>query len=293
MVPFKKVNLGTSYAWLKPFMDNGMIGLGEAVFEFEEKLAKYVGAKYCVALSSCTAALLLSLIWEKNRGVKGVSIPSMTVPHTANAVLQAGLELRLDGRTDWVGGRYLINGSKVVDSAHELRRDVFKYFPDDIKVCYSFYPTKTIGSADGGAVCTNDKEFVDWLRSVSSYGRDQKASQSSSWNYDIINLGYKCNWNNLQAVIALEQLSRLDETNKRRAEIAAIYNKMIPDYVQVIQNSDYLYRIKVNRDNYIKFMMDHGVECGVHFKPLHLMTPFKDLKVEYPAKIEQVYAQTV
>ena len=92
--------------------------------------------------------------------MKGVSIPSMTVPHTANAVLQAGLELRLDGRTDWVGGRYLINGSKVVDSAHELRRDVFKYFPDDIKVCYSFYPTKTIGSADGGAVCTMIKSLL-------------------------------------------------------------------------------------------------------------------------------------
>jgi dTDP-4-amino-4,6-dideoxygalactose transaminase len=290
MIPFKKINLGNSHALLKLYMESGYIGLGDAVFQFEKELAEYTGAKYALALNSCTSALFLSLKWEVMHGLKKVIIPSMTVPLVANAVLQAGLQFEFHSDTAWVGDRYLLLWSSVIDSAHRIRRMDYRHFDPSVKICYSFYPTKSIGSADGGAIVTDDKEFIEWARQASVYGRNQATMRQNSWDYEINMLGYKLNWNNLQAVIALEQLRRLDKTNERRKQIYTQYNKAFG----LDNDSDYLYRIKVKRrDEFIKYMLDNGVECGVHFKPLHLMDPFKDVNVYHRDRIEKDYRETV
>lgn len=290
-IPFKKINLGKVYKDLKPLFKSGLIGLGDVVFEFEKELAGYVGSKYVVAVDSCTSALFLSLKFEKNQGLKEVSIPSMTVPLVANACLEAGLRIKFHGQTDWVGSAYDITLSNVVDSAHQLQRGQYKYFKGK-KLCFSFYPTKTIGSADGGAIATDDGEFANWVRSVSTYGRDQKSHRGNSWDYDVLMFGYKRHYTNLQAAICLEQLRRLDETNTRRKRIVSIYNKALG----YRNKSDYLYRINMeDRDGFIQYAAKFGVECGVHFKPLHLMKPFQKIPMSKKDKInvEKAYKKTV
>lgn len=290
MIRFKHINLGNSYKALKPYFDSGFIGLGDAVFMFEKELAEHAHSKYALAVNSCTSALFLSLLWEKNHGLEKVSIPSMTVPLVVSAALQAGLEIEFNDDTDWVGGMCALEGSSVLDSAHQVDRGDYDYMSNEVKLCYSFYPTKTIGSADGGAIVTNDKDFIEWARSASVYGRNQQAKRENSWDYEIDKLGYKLNWNNLQAVIALEQLRRLDQTNQNREEIVKKYNHAF----DLLNDSDYLYRINVrDRDRFLQYMLENGVECGVHFKPLHLMDPFKDIKVYNRAQIERAYEQTV
>lgn len=290
-VPFKKINLGNAYKEIRPLFKSGLIGLGNVVFEFEKELADYLGSKYVVAVDSCTSALFLSLKYEKNRGLKEVSIPSMTVPLVANACIEAALRISFNGRTDWVGSAYEILGSNVIDSAHQLQRGQYKKFRGK-KVCFSFYPTKTIGSADGGAIATDDEEFAAWVRSVSTYGRVQKSKSGNSWDYDVQMSGYKRHYTNLQAAICLEQLRRLDETNAKRKRILDIYNKAFG----YKNKSDYLYRIDMeDRDGFIQFAMENGVECGVHFKPLHLMIPFKKVHVskEDRQNAEEAYKKTV
>ena len=290
-IPFKKINLGKTYEKIKPLFESGFIGLGDVVFEFEKELAEYVGSKYVVALDSCTSALFLSLKFEAERGLKEVSIPSMTVPLVANACLEAGLRLKFNSQTDWVGSAYDIIGSKVVDSAHQLQRGQYKNFKGK-KLCFSFYPTKTIGSADGGAVATDDKEFADWVRSASAYGRNQKSHYGNSWDYDIEIVGYKKNYTNLAAAICLEQLRRLDKTNTRRQRIVRIYNEALG----YSNKSDYLYRINIkDRDGFIQYALKNGVECGVHFKPLHLMKPFRNtpMSKEDKIRVEKAYKKTV
>ena len=290
-IPFKKINLGKAYKALKPLFKSGLIGLGNIVFEFEKELANYLGSKYVITLDSCTSALFLSLKYEKKYGLKEVSIPSMTVPLVANACIEAGLKIKFNGQTDWVGSAYDIVGSNVVDSAHQLQRDQYKDFKGK-KLCFSFYPTKTIGSADGGAIATDDKEFANWVRSVSTYGRNQKPHRGNSWDYDILMLGYKKHYTNLQAAICLEQLRRLDETNARRKRIVGIYNKVLG----YNNRSDYLYRINMeDRDKFIQYALKKGVGCGVHFKPLHLMKPFKNIPMSKEDKInvEMSYKKTV
>ena len=291
MIPFKKINLGKSYEEVKPLFESGFIGLGGVVFEFEKALAEYVGSKYVAAVDSCTSALFLSLKYEKERGLKKVSIPSMTVPLVANACLEAGVEIEFNGETEWVGSAYSLVGSNVIDSAHQLQREQYKDFKGK-KLCFSFYPTKTVGSADGGAIATDDEEFSDWTRSIATYGRNQKNKYGNSWDYDVEMVGYKRHYTNLQAAICLEQLKRLDETNERRQKIVSIYNNAF----SLDNKSDYLYRINIeDRDRFIEYAKEQGVECGVHFKPLHLMTPFKDVPMsrEDKKKVEEAYRTTV
>lgn len=304
MIPFKKINLGQSYKNIKPLFESGLIGLGNIVFEMEKELAKYVGAKEVVAVDSCTSALFLSLKYETlKNGVKKVSLPSMTVPLAANAAMETGCKLVFDTRCDWVGKYYDFIGSDVVDSAHELRRNQYKKMratgrSANLKVCFSFYPTKTVGSADGGAIATDDPKFASWARSAATYGRNQGKKYQNSWDFDVEMIGYKRHYTNLQAAIVLEQLRRLDKTNAKRQAIVKKYNAAFG----LKNDSDYLYRINVDkRDQFIKYAKERGVECGVHFKPLHLMTPYKNHPfstkglTEREAKkvVEEAYQKTV
>lgn len=291
MIPFKKINLGNALEAIKPLIESGQIGLGKVVTQFEQELADYVGSKFVVATDSCTSAIFLSLKWEREKnGVKEVIVPSMTVPLVPNAVMEAGIDLKFNDATSWVGSAYHIEGSGVLDSAHQLQRNQYKWMcTGSEKLCFSFYPTKTIGSADGGAIATNDGDFYEWAKSVSTYGRDM-SQKGNSWDYDVVMFGYKRHYTNLQAAICLEQLRRLDETNERRQAIVAKYNSAFG-----LNNvSDYLYRIDMDRrDEFIEFAKSIGIECGVHFKPVHMMTPFKSFPVDNPEKIEEAYRKTV
>lgn len=297
-IPFKKINLGKAHEAVKPLFDSGYIGLGNVVFDFEKKLAEYVGSRFVVAVDSCTSALFLSAKWEKGKKrVEKVSVPSMTVPLALNAMLEAGMKVQLDDRHRWIGRYYQMTGSSIFDSAHELRRNQFRLLkdhgaPDDLKLCFSFYPTKTIGSADGGAIATDDEDFARWARSAATYGRNQGTKYQNSWDYDVEMIGYKRHYTNLQAAICLEQLNRLDETNAKRQAISDKYNSAFG----LKNESDYLYRMDIeNRDEFIEYALERGVECGVHFKPLHKMAPFGTLPMTPQAKAEceKAYSQTV
>lgn len=297
MIPFKRINLGASLERIEPLIKSGFIGLGNEVFKFEKALAAYVGAKEVVAVDSCTSAIFLSLKWHlKKHGKRNIQIPSMTVPLVACAAIEAGAYVTFDDRTSWVGKYYNLIGTEVVDSAHELRLDQYKNMKEfegytgKAKLCFSFYPTKTIGSADGGAIATDDVEFANWAREISTYGRNQRRTYANSWDYDVVSIGYKRHYTNLQAAICMEQLERLDETNAKRQAIVSKYNEAFG----YKNDSDYLYRINVNgQDEFIHLMAEAGIECGVHFKPLHLMRPYRKFRVQGREAIEKAYKQTV
>ena len=287
-VPFKKVNLGNALNEIKPLIKNGMIGLGNTVFEFEKELAKYLGCKYVVAVDSCTSALFLCLKYDKARTVE---IPSMTVPLVIDACYEAGKEVVFNCQTEWVGSAYKIGHTNIWDSAHQLDKNQCKGMDINTKFCFSFYPTKSIGSADGGAIATNDEKFYNWAKKVSTYGRNQGTKYQNSWEYEVDLIGYKRHYTNLQAAICLEQLRRLPETTKRREAVRDRYNKAFG----LKNKSVYLYRIKVDdRNKFLKFMDEKGIMCGVHFQPLHMMKAFKKiLFVEDKKIVEEAYKHTI
>jgi len=287
-VPFKRINLGNALEAIRPLIESGFIGLGNTVFEFEKELAKYVGSKYVVAVDSCTSALFLCLKYEK---AKTVEIPSMTVPLVIDACFEANKDVVFNCETSWVGSAYKIGHTNIWDSAHQLDKNQCKGMDKKTKVCFSFYPTKSIGSADGGAIATNDKKFYEWAKKISTYGRNQGNKYMNSWEYEVDLIGYKRHYTNLQSAICLEQLRRLPETDKKRKSIRDSYNKAFG----LKNKSVYLYRLNVDdRQGFLDFMKAREIECGVHFQPLHMMKAFKKvLFVDDQKIVEDAYKHTV
>jgi dTDP-4-amino-4,6-dideoxygalactose transaminase len=277
MIPFKVLPLDyLETTAVAKVLASKNLGMGKIVKELEYEFAQYVGSTYAVAVDSCTSALFLSLkyrgLCNNGRLPMDVKIPSMTVPLVANTIIHAGTDIIFLNECDWVGHHYELQPFDIIDSAHEVSKNEFKQFSDKTLLCFSFYPTKPISSCEGGMICTNDPYAVEWLQKARFYGRNSGDSLSrNSWEYDIEFPGWKMNMTEVQAAIALEQLKKLPDLTLMRQRAVDQYNVLLDGH----NTSLYLYRIRVkNRNEFIKFMFANGVECGVHFKPLHLMKPF-------------------
>jgi len=287
MIRFKVLPIdGSDYKAVEEVLASKSLSMGKKVSELEEEFASYVGAKYAVAVNSCTSALYLALEFFKHR-YRAVTIPSMTVPLVANAVIHSGCTLKFSDRVDWVGKSYELQDTPIIDSAHEvLPRTGF-----DKVICYSFYPTKPVCSAEGGMICTNRADVVDWVKRARWYGRDTGESKiKNSWEYTITFPGWKMNMTDIQAAIALNQLRKLPKLDVERAHVCHLYNEFLGEK----NTSFYLYRINVpRRNNFIRWMRENGVECGVHFAPLHQMEAYSKYEHGKMKKTEKEYQSTV
>jgi perosamine synthetase len=162
--------------------------------------------------------------------------------------------------------------------------------------CFSFEEKKIITTGDGGMICLNNKDKFKKLKSLSFHGWDvdpwqrHKASFGKKnyftkhWNYDIKNLGYKYNMNDLMAAIGIAQLKKINILNKKRSKILKKYligikdcKNIKPVYPYVLKNSSYwLFSIKTKyRDKLINFMKLKNISTAVHFVPLPLNKIYK------------------
>ncbi len=236
------------------------------VEEFEQKIADFVGAKYACSLNSATTAIFLCL-YEKLPMM--VSIPSILPPVVANAILCAGHAVGFRDDVDWVGESYPLcyfKDYKIIDSAQQIYKNQFKeQAEDDDIMIFSFYPTKPVGSSDGGMVVSNDKDKIDRIRILS---RNGMSLEDNSWERKIILPGWKSYMNSIQAYIANENFKKLPEKTERFEEIKHQYNQAFG----LNNTSNHLYRIRVkDNQSFISKMREKGIQCGVHYKALHLM----------------------
>jgi perosamine synthetase len=201
----------------------------------------------------------------------------MTFASVASCVVHAGGEL---GWLDecWSGSRYALvsNNSKpgvIYDSAHALHRGDMSKRDNDL-VCYSFYPTKNLSGAEGGMVATNNKEYAEWLKKARWHARVGK-----SWDYVIEFPGWKMNMTDIQAAIGIEYLKRIDGEATLRKRLLIIYNNLLGTSIR----SDHIFQTIVNkRADFVNFMEDNGVECSMHFKPVHKQPAFKEYYKKLP-----------
>ena len=165
---------------------------------------------------------------------------------------------------------------------------------------FSFHAVKNLTTAEGGAVTWRKiegiddeelyKEFMLW----SLHGQNKDAlskSKSGGWEYDIKMPGYKCNMTDIMAAVGLAQLERYPGLLKRRKEIIEKYNEAFKDmnvqvlnhYTENYQSSGHLYLMRflgLNEEQRNKLIMDlaeKGVPTNVHYKPLPMMTAYKNL----------------
>lgn len=294
-------------------LDSGWWGFGPKTQEFEKKFAEYVGAKYCIGCNSGTSALDLCL---KVYGIKGGELITTPMTFVSDAIVgewnnmdvtfadidpeslcldpkslvinedtKAIITVDSHGRlADVAGIREKFKGLIIEDAAHAM------YTPGagkdaDITI-WSFQAVKSMPMWDGGAITTNDEAIYKKLRTLTWLGvekstYDRVDQKKYTWDYDITqSQGIKAYMTDIQAIVGLGQLRRLEETNARRREIERRYNEAFKDIKEIKlpmhSHTVQYYTMKCERrDDLSEFLAENGIATSVHFKPLSEMTYWK------------------
>jgi dTDP-4-amino-4,6-dideoxygalactose transaminase len=238
----------------------------KVVKEFEQRFCEYVGAKYGCSINSATNAIFLSLKLEQ---ASIISIPSIIPPVVINAAHHAGCFVKLTDNVEWVGYSYILyedQNERIIDSAQRVDRNQYiQDANDDDLMIFSFYPTKPVGSCDGGMVVSNNGDMINWIRKATINGT---SCSENSWNRSPLFPGWKMYMNSIQAWIALRNLEKLDAKKIRLKEIRDAYNDAL-GYKNI---SDHLYRIQTkNNEKFIEEMKNRGITCGRHYEATHRM----------------------
>lgn len=160
---------------------------------------------------------------------------------------------------------------------------------------YSFYATKTITTGEGGMIVTRNSELAERCRIMRLHGInndafDRYTSSKPKWFYEVVAPGFKYNMTDIAASLGIHQLKKAWQFQRRRAEMAAVYDAAFKDLPVILPpkaaNNDihawhlYVIRLtedaKVKRDEFIERMYEKGIGCSVHFIPLHLHPYWRD-----------------
>jgi dTDP-4-amino-4,6-dideoxygalactose transaminase len=136
---------------------------------FEKLVAEYAGAKYGVAVNSCTSGIMLSALYRKitkNPGTDVIDLPKHTYVGVPYSLINAGYKINFVNM-NWKGN-YNIEPINVIDSARRFTKGM--YVKGSL-YCLSFHETKHLSIGDGGMILTDDKDAHDALRQMRFDGR--------------------------------------------------------------------------------------------------------------------------
>ncbi|KKN79323.1 hypothetical protein LCGC14_0341050 [marine sediment metagenome] len=312
-VEFFKHNIGEKdIARASEVMRQPFLSSGKVVEEFEDMLAEYLGVKYVVAVSSCTAALHLSLLSLGMGKGKRVLTTPMTFMATSNAILYTGampvfvdvdrdtglidlskLSLEVDvvlpvhlygqmcdmERIDKMG---FMPWVVLEDAAHSLMVGIGERSEG---ACISFYPTKEITSGEGGVFATNNIPMAEMVRSRRNHGMTKDAHsryEKPYQHWDMEMLGYNFRMSNIQAALLLGQLDRIDELKNRRALIWDVYASAFRRNTKIgliktdSSSAKLMFTILVeNRDKVLNELQERGVGVAVNYRAVHLLDYYR------------------
>jgi len=155
---------------------------------------------------------------------------------------------------------------------------------------FSFHPIKNMTTAEGGMFVTNDEELANKVRLLRFHGLSADAweryHRGGIVHSDVAIPGYKYNLTDLQASLGIHQLAKLDNFNRRRAQLASTYDRLLtsvraidrpgrPSYEH--HHGWHLYvirlrleRLRIDRDQFINALKKRNIGTGFHFKAIHL-----------------------
>ena len=165
---------------------------------------------------------------------------------------------------------------------------------------FSFHAVKNFTTAEGGALAwktipgIDDEEIYHQLQLLSLHGQSKDAlakTKLGAWEYDIVGPWFKCNMTDIMAGIGLAQMKRYPAMLARRKEIIAKYDaafkplgiEVLDHYNDEHQSSGHLYITRIpgaglkERQEIIVKMAEAGIATNVHYKPLPMMTAYKNL----------------
>src|ERR1051325_50234 len=233
-IPFHRASLDEEEVHaVSEVLRSGWLTMGAKTLEFECQFAEYIGVKHAIAVSSCTAALHLSLEAISLQEGDEVLLPTTTFTATAEVVAHFGArpvfvdidpitmnmdpvdaKRRITSRTraiipvhfagqpcDMDSLRNLADSLKlhvIEDAAHALPSAYKNQRVGTLSeiTAFSFYATKTLTTGEGGMITTNDAAYAKRIQMMRIHGISQDAwnrSGGGAWRYEVQEAGYKYN----------------------------------------------------------------------------------------------------
>lgn len=309
-------------AGIQNILTHGQYILGPEVTELEEKLAAYVGAKYCITCANGTDALQIAQMAFGIGPGDEVITPGFTYIATAETVALLGakpvyvdvnpktynldvekLEAAITPRTkaiipvslygqcadfDAINAIAAKYGIPVIEDAAQSFGATYKGRKScnlSTVACTSFFPSKPLGCyGDGGAIFTNDDELAKVIRQIARHGQDKR--------YHHIRVGVNSRLDTIQAAILLPKLEILDDEMQARQKVAEIYNQLFNQadihttpYLESHNTSAWAqYTIQVdNRADVQEKLKAQGIPTAVHYPiPLNKQPAVADASVSLP-----------
>lgn len=303
-------------------LEHGQYILGPEVSELEEKLADYVGAKYCISVANGTDALqIVQMAFGIGPGDEVIT-PGFTYIATAETVAllsakpvyvdidpktynldPAKLEAAITSKTkaiipvslygqcadfDTINAIATKYGIPVIEDAAQSFGATYKGRKScnlSTVACTSFFPSKPLGCyGDGGAIFTNDEELAKVIRQIARHGQDRR--------YHHIRVGVNSRLDTLQAAILLPKLEILDAEMQARQQVAETYNQLFNEigihttpFIETYNHSAWAqYTIQVDqRDTVQEALKDKGIPTAVHYPiPLNKQPAVADVSISLP-----------
>jgi dTDP-4-amino-4,6-dideoxygalactose transaminase len=307
------------------------IGLGERVGRFEQEFAAYKQAPYAAAVSSCSAALHLVLMALGIKAGDDVIAPSMTFCSTVHAIVHTGanpvlvdcdritmnidpsvIERQITPRTKALVVVHMCGRSCEMEPILEIaRKHGLKVVEDCAHAvettyhgrsaglmgdagCFSFYPTKSITTGDGGMVISPHRDLIERVKLLSYNG-----IATNTWTrfaegmpgYEVMAAGFKYNMTDMEAALGLPQIPLLDERWKRRERLWLAYNQRLDGLPLIVpepgdpanRHAYHLYtplllleKLSVGRHQIVAAMEAENIGVGIHYEPVHAQPFYND-----------------
>lgn len=306
-------------------LDKEYLGMGEEVKLFEEKIKSYLKTNMdVVCVSTGTSALHLSLSALGLKHGDEVLVPSLTYIASYQAISATGAmpiscevnpntlffdvddaRAKITKNTKVIMPVHYASSSIGMDEVYKLAQEFELRVVEDAAqafgskrngklvgidgdiICFSFDGIKNITSGEGGAILSNDKEFIQKVQDGRLLGVEKdtqmRYTSQRSWDFDVKEQGFRYHMSNIMAAIGIVQIDRLNDFKLKRQNIAKRYCKALNDveHIELLNfNFDevlpHIFVIKAQkRDELREFLLLNNIECGIHYKPNHLHTKYK------------------
>jgi dTDP-4-amino-4,6-dideoxygalactose transaminase len=297
---------------VREVLRSGWVAQGPKVKAFEEIIASYSSARHGIAVNSCTSALHLSLLAHDVSEGDKVIIPDFTFTATGNVVLHVGAEpiiVDIDLSTFCID---LEGIEKAIEKDVKAILPVHAFgYPANIRkinqiakrhgliviedaalalgsefegkkigsfgntACFSLQGRKVITTGEGGIALTSDDRVAETLRALRSQGASPGDNVSGKVNLPIFKImGFSYRLSDIQAVIGLVQMKRIEDFIKRRIYLAEYYDDLFEDTNLNIQTpmviegnrhnyQTYVVMLEGNRDEMILHLKEKGIESTI------------------------------